>query len=161
MQAYKNAVENEKAQKEEAQNETYTETTTSEKPAKEGEQTFTKEKAWEIYNSPTGTARGLFENFKTLGMDAVEAKKEFLSKNPNPSENAKKAFRDVYKTELVKGKVTASEEDQVEELKELRVGGKAPKETLNEAQSKVSTNIKDSLLDAVSHTPPAAQTRTH
>ena len=43
IQAYRNAVENEKAQ-----NETSTETTTTEKPAKEGEQTFTKEKAWEI-----------------------------------------------------------------------------------------------------------------
>ena len=145
MQAYKNAVENEKAQKEEAQKEkAQNETTTTEKPAKEGEQTFTKEKAWEIYNSPTGTARGLFENFNTLGMDAAEARKEFLSKNPNPSENAKKAFRDVYKTELVEGKVTASKEDQT---KNLQVGGKAPRETLNEAQSKVSKNIKDLVLD--------------
>ena len=138
-QAYRNAKENEKAQ-----NETSNETTTTEKPAKEGEQTFTKEKAWEIYNSSSGTAIGLFENFNTLGMDAAEAKKEFLSKNPNPSENAKKAFRDVYKTELVEGKVTASEEDQT---KNLQVGGKAPRETLNEAQSKVSKNIKDLVLD--------------
>ena len=138
-QAYINAVENEKAQ-----NETSTETTTTEKPAKDGEQTFTKEKAWEIYNSPTGTARGLFENFNTLGMDAAEAKKEFLSKNPNPSENAKNAFRNVYKTELVESKVTASKEEQ---NKNLQVGGKAPRETLNEAQSKVSKNIKDLVLD--------------
>ena len=138
-QAYINAVENEKAQ-----NETSTETTTTEKPAKDGEQTFTKEKAWEIYNSPTGTARGLFENFNTLGMDAVEAKKEFLSKNPNPSETAKNAFRNVYKTELVESKVTASKEEQ---NKNLQVGGKAPRETLNEAQSKVSKNIKDLVLD--------------
>ena len=138
-QAYINAVENEKAQ-----NETSTETTTTEKPAKDGEQTFTKEKAWEIYNSPTGTARGLFENFNTLGMDAAEAKKEFLSKNPNPSETAKNAFRNVYKTELVESKVTASKEEQ---NKNLQVGGKAPRETLNEAQSKVSKNIKDLVLD--------------
>ena len=135
IQAYKNAVEKEKAQKEKAQ---------TEKPAKEGEQTFTKEKAWEIYNSPTGTAIGLFKNFNTLGMDAAEAKKEFLSKNPNPSETAKNAFRNVYKTELVEGKVTASKEDQT---KNLQVGGKAPRETLNEAQSKVSKNIKDLVLD--------------
>ena len=126
---------------EEKSDETSTETTTAEKPAKEGEQTFTKEKAWEIYNSPTGTARGLFENFKTLNMDAAEAKKEFLSKNPNPSENAKNAFRNVYKTELVEGK-----EEQTQN-QDLKVGGRAPRETLNEAQSKVSKNIKDLVLD--------------
>ena len=136
IQAYRNAKENEKAQKEKAD-----ETTTTEKPAKEGEQTFTKEEAWEIYNSPTGTARGLFENFKTLNMDAAEAKKEFLSKNPNPSETAKNAFRNVYKTELVEGK-----EEQTQN-QDLKVGGRAPRETLNEAQSKVSKNIKDLVLD--------------
>ena len=141
----KPAEENEKAKDEKAQNET----TTSEKPAKEGEQTFTKEDAWKIYYSPTGTAGGLFENFNTLGMDAVEARKEFLSKNPNPSEAAKKAFRDVYKTELVEGKVTASEEEQ---NKNLQIGGRAPRETLNEAQSKVSKNIKDLVLDEVYQT---------
>ena len=143
-QAYINAKENEKAQ-----NETSTETTTTDKPTKEGEQTFTKEKAWEIYNSPTGTATGLFENFNTLGMDAAEARKEFLSKNPNPSENAKNAFRKVYKSELVESKVTASEEDQTQNL---QVGGKAPREVLNEAQSKVSKNIKDLVLDEVYQT---------
>ena len=137
-QAYENAVENEKAQKEK-----------DEKPAKEGEQTFTKEKAWEIYNSPTGTAIGLFENFNTLGMTAEEARKEFLSKNPNPSDAAKNAFRNVYKTELVESKVTASKEDQT---KNLQVGGRAPRETLNEAQSKVSKNIKDLVLDEVYQT---------
>ena len=148
-QAYRNAKENEEAQneeaqKEKAQNETSNETTTTEKPAKEGEQTFTKEDAWKIYYSSTGTATGLFENFNTLGMDAAEAKKEFLSKIPNPSDAAKKAFRDVYKTELVDSKVTASEEEQ---NKNLQIGGKAPRETLNEAQSKVSKNIKDVVLD--------------
>ena len=143
IQAYRNVKENEKAQKEKAQNET----TTTEKPSKEGEQTFTKEKAWEIYNSPTGTARGLFENFQTLGMDAVEAKKEFLSKNPNPSENAKNAFRNVYKTELVEGKVTASKETQPAQTQNFQVGGKAPRKVLNEAQSETSKNIKDVILD--------------
>lgn len=142
--AWRNAIENEeakenkKAQKEETQ---------KEEPTKEGEQTFTKEKAWEIYNSPSGTATGLFENFNTLGMDAVEARKEFLSKNPNPSEAAKNAFRKVYKSELVEGKVTASEEEQTEGNKNFQVGGKTKRETLNEAQSKVSKNIKDLLLD--------------
>lgn len=134
---------NEKA-KEEKTDETSTETTTTEKPAEEGKQTLTKEEAWKIYDSPSGTATGLFKNFQTLNMDAVEARKEFLSKNPNPSEAAKKAFRDVYGSELVEGKVTASEEDK---NKDLKVGGKKQRETLNEAQSKVSKNIKDLVLD--------------
>lgn len=138
----KNAKENEKAK-----DETSDETTTTDKPTKDGEQTFTKEKAWEIYNSPSGTATGLFKNFQTLGMDAVEAKKEFLSKNPNPSENAKNAFREVYKSELVESKVTASKEGQTEGNKNFQVGGKTQRETLNEAQSKVSKNIKELLLD--------------
>ena len=141
-----NDLEDEKKATEKS-DETSTETTTAEKPTKEGEQTFTKEKAWEIYNSPTGTARGLFENFQTLDMDAVEARKEFLSKQPNPSEKAKNAFRKVYNSELVEGKVTASKEDQSEGNQDLKVGGKAPRETLNEAQSKVSKNIKDLVLD--------------
>ena len=136
-QAYINAKEDEKSD----------ETTTTDKPAKEGKQTFTKEKAWEIYNSPTGTARGLFENFNTLGMDAVEARKEFLSKNPNPSENAKNAFRNVYKSELVEGKVTASKETQPEQTQNFQVGSQTPRKVLNEAQSETSKNIKDVILD--------------
>ena len=80
-------------------------------------------------------------------MDAVEARKEFLSKNPNPSETAKNAFRKVYKSELVEGKVTASKEDQSEGNQDLKVGGKTQRETLNEAQSEVSKSIKDLLLD--------------
>ena len=134
-QALINAVENEKAQDEKS-----TETTTTEKPAKEGKQTFTKEDAWKIYDSPTGTAIGLFENFNTLGMTAEEAKKEFLSKQPNPSENAKNAFRKVYKSELV-------ETPETEGNKNFQVGGKTQRETLNEAQSNVSKNIKDLVLD--------------
>lgn len=134
--AYKNVKENEKSA------ETSTDKTT---PAKEGEQTFTKEKAWEIYNSPSGTARGLFENFKTLGMDAVEARKEFLSKNPNPSETAKNAFRNAYKSELVESKVTASKETQP--TQNFQVGSQTPRKVLNEAQSETSKNIKDVILD--------------
>ena len=130
-QALINAEENEKAQ-----NETSDETS--------GKQTFTKENAWEIYNSPTGTARGLFENFKTLNMDAAEAKKEFLSKQPNPSETAKNAFRDVYGVELVESKVTASKEDQTQNF---QVGSQTPRKVLNEAQSETSKNIKDVILD--------------
>ena len=144
MQAYINALENEKAQIEKENEKAQKEKAQTEKPTKEGKQTFTIEDAWKIYNSSTGTARGLFGNFNTLGMTAEDARKEFLSKVPNPSETAKKAFRDIYKTELVEGKVTASEEDQ---NKNLQIGGRAPRETLNEAQSKVSKNIKDLVLD--------------
>ena len=142
--AIKNAIKNEGKNEGKKATETSTETTTTEKPAEDGKQTFTKEKAWEIYNSPTGTATGLFENFQTLNMTAEEAKKEFLSKVPNPSENAKNAFRNVYGSELVESKVTASEEEQ---NKNFQVGGKTKRETLNEAQSKVSKNIKDLVLD--------------
>ena len=138
-QALINAKENENAQ-----DETSTETTTTEKPAEDGEQTFTKEDAWEIYNSPSGTATGLFENFSTLKMTAEEARKEFLSKNPNPSEAAKNAFRKVYGSELVESKATETEEDK---NKNFQVGSQTPRETLNEAQSKVSKNIKDLVLD--------------
>ena len=141
-QAFHNVKENEKAKDEKAD-----ETSTTEKPAKDGEQTFTKEKAWEIYNSPSGTARGLFENFQTLGMDSVEAKKEFLSKNPNPSENAKNAFRNIYKSELVESKVTASKETQPAQTQNFKVGGQVPRKVLNEAQSETSKNIKDVILD--------------
>lgn len=124
-----------------AKDEKAAETTTAEKPTKEVKQISTKEEAWKIYDSSSGTATGLFENFNTLGMDADEARKEFLSKNPNPSEAAKKAFREVYGSDLV---VTNDEEDKDQDLK---VGGKKSRETLNEAQSKVSKNIKDLVLD--------------
>lgn len=144
MQVYNNAIKTALKNNDE----TTDETTTTEKPAKDGEQTFTKEKAWEIYNSSSGTATGLFEIFNnTFGMTADEARKEFLSKNPNPSEAAKKAFREVYGSELVESKVTTSEEDQTEGNKDLKVGGQTKRETLNEAQSKVSKNIKDLVLD--------------
>ena len=142
-----NTLEDEEEKSDETSDETTTETSTTEKPAEEGKQTFTKEDAWDIYNSSSGTATGLFENFQTLNMDADEARKEFLSKNPNPSETAKNAFRNVYKSELVESKVTASEEDQTEGNKNFQVGGKTSRETLNEAQSKVSKNIKDLVLD--------------
>ena len=63
--------------------------------------TLTKESAWEIYNSPNGTANGLFESFNILGMTAEEARKEFLSKVPTPSDAAKKAFKEKYGVDLV------------------------------------------------------------
>ena len=80
-------------------------------------------------------------------MDAVEARKEFLSKNPNPSEAAKNAFRNVYKTELVEGKVTASKEEQPAQTQNFQVGSQTPRKVLNEAQSETSKNIKDVILD--------------
>ena len=145
IQAYRNTVENEKAQKEEAQKakdeETSAETTT-EKPTEEGKQTFTKEEAWEIYYSPSGTARGLFENFNTLNMDAVEARKEFLSKNPNPSDAAKKAFKETYGVDLVE-----TPKAETEGNKNFQVGSQTPRKVLNEAQSETSKNIKDVILD--------------
>ena len=63
--------------------------------------TLTKESAWEIYNSQNGTANGLFQSFNTLGMTAEEARKEFLSKVPTPSDAAKKAFKEKYGVDLV------------------------------------------------------------
>ena len=63
--------------------------------------TLTKESAWEIYNSKNGTANGLFESFNILGMTAEEARKEFLSKVPTPSDAAKKAFKEKYGVDLV------------------------------------------------------------
>ena len=63
--------------------------------------TLTKESAWEIYNSPNGTANGLFESFNTFGMTAEEARKEFLSKVPTPSDAAKNAFKETYGVDLV------------------------------------------------------------
>ena len=71
--------------------------------------TLTKESAWEIYNSPNGTANGLFESFNTFGMTAEEARKEFLSKVPTPSDAAKKAFKEKYGVDLV---VTDKDKDK-------------------------------------------------
>ena len=62
---------------------------------------LTKESAWEIYNSKNGTANGLFESFNILGMTAEEARKEFLSKVPTPSDAAKNAFKETYGVDLV------------------------------------------------------------
>ena len=71
--------------------------------------TLTKESAWEIYNSPNGTANGLFESFNILGMTAEEARKEFLSKVPTPSDAAKNAFKEKYGVDLV---VTDKDKDK-------------------------------------------------
>ena len=71
--------------------------------------TLTKESAWEIYNSQNGTAKGLFESFNTFGMTAEEARKEFLSKVPTPSDAAKNAFKETYGVDLV---VTNKDKDK-------------------------------------------------
>ena len=70
---------------------------------------LTKESAWEIYNSKNGTANGLFQSFNTFGMTAEEARKEFLSKVPTPSDAAKKAFKEKYGVDLV---VTDKDKDK-------------------------------------------------
>ena len=76
--------------------------------ADDTETTLTKESAWNDYNKDTGTAKGLFENFKTLKMTAEEARKEFLSKVSTPSDAAKKAFKEIYGVDLI---VTDDDDD--------------------------------------------------
>lgn len=73
------------------------------------ETTLTKESAWNDYNKDSGTAKGLFESFKTLEMTAEEARKEFLSKVSTPSDAAKKAFKETYGVDLV---VTDEDDDK-------------------------------------------------
>lgn len=73
------------------------------------ETTLTKESAWNDYNKDTGTAKVLFESFKTLEMNAEEARKEFLSKVSTPSDAAKKAFKEIYGVDLI---VTDDDEDK-------------------------------------------------
>lgn len=147
FRAYKNAIENEEREKERT-----SKTEKSEESVKEQvkeEEPLTKEKAWNDYYGAKGTARGLFENFQTLNMDADDAKKEFLSKNPKPSQPAIKAFKGIYGSDLVENK---NEQKQTETKKEetqsqnFQVGGQ-PRKTLNEAQSETSKNIKDVILD--------------
>ena len=90
-----NVVEGIKGNKEDT---TTTDDTTTTTPP---ETTLTKESAWNDYNKDDGTAKGLFENFNTLGMTAEDARKEFLSKITNPSDAAKKAFKEIYGVDLV------------------------------------------------------------
>lgn len=97
-----NVVEGIKGNKEDT---TTTDDTTTTTPP---ETTLTKESAWNNYNKDTGTAKGLFENFKTLEMTAEEARKEFLSKVSTPSDAAKKAFKEIYGVDLV---VTDDDDD--------------------------------------------------
>ena len=76
-------------------------TTTDDTTTTTPETTLTKESAWNDYNKDSGTAKGLFESFNTLGMTAEEARKEFLSKVSTPSDAAKKAFKEIYGVDLV------------------------------------------------------------
>ena len=83
-------------------------TTTDDTTTTPPETTLTKESAWNNYNKDTGTAKGLFENFETLGMTAEDARKEFLSKVSTPSDAAKKAFKEIYGVDLI---VTDDDDD--------------------------------------------------
>lgn len=150
--AYKNALENEKREKEKEE-QTKTENTKVEETVKE--EPLTKEKAWNDYYSAKGTAKGLFENFKTLGMNADDAKKEFLSKNPKPSQPAIKAFKSIYGTDLVENKT----ENKQNENQNFQVGSQTPRKSLNEAQSETSKNIKDVVLDETYQTLSADEKR--
>lgn len=98
-----NIIEGVKGNKEE---ETTTDDTTTTTPP---ETTLTLESAWNDYNKEEGTAKGLFESFKTLEMTAEDARKEFLSKVSTPSDAAKKAFKEIYGVDLV---VTDEDDDE-------------------------------------------------
>ena len=96
-----NVVEGVKGNKEEETATGNTTTTDDTTTTTTPETTLTKESAWNDYNKDTGTAKGLFESFKTLEMTAEEARKEFLSKVSTPSDAAKKAFKEIYGVDLV------------------------------------------------------------
>ncbi len=113
---------------------TKTETTKTEKP-------LTKESAWEKYNSKDGTVGGLFNDFMSLGMSADEARKEFLSKEPNPSTDVKQKFIEFYNEPLIKTTKTETTKNN-----DFKVGG-TQRKTYNEAQSETAKNIKDLLMD--------------
>ena len=85
---------------------------------------------------------------KYAGKENEKAQNE-TSTETTTSENAKNSFKDDHNTELVESKEEQTEEEQTEEEqnKNLQIGSKASRETLNEAQSKVSKNIKDLVLD--------------
>ena len=95
-----------------ATDDTTTDDTTTTTPP---ETTLTKESAWNDYNKDSGTALGLFENFKTLEMNAEDARKEFLSKVSTPSDAAKKAFKEIYGVDLV---VTDDDDDDKDKDKD-------------------------------------------
>ena len=164
-QAYKNAIENEKAKDEKS-----TETATKKE---ENRKKISLDAGWDAYNKPTGSAKQLFEIFKQLKMDVDAARREFFSKIEVPSEAAEKAFEEVYgeplltdlrraalKSKLDEREATKKKADlqaalnanldakyqKAEQNQNYQVGG-APRKVLNEAQSETSKNIKDVILD--------------
>ena len=152
-QAISNAMDSEKAKTEkstktstEVKEETpKTETSKTETP--KAEEILTKESAWEKYNSKDGTAGGLFKDFMSLGMSAEEARKEFLSKKPNPSPAAKQKFIEFYDEPLIKTTETSTEvKEETPKNNDFKVGG-TQRKTYNEAQSETAKNIKDLLMD--------------
>ena len=165
-QAYKNAIENEKAK-----DETSTETATKKE---ENRKKISLDAGWDAYNKPTGSAKQLFEIFKQLKMDVDAARREFFSKIEVPSEAAEKAFEEVYgeplltdlrraalKFKLDEREATKKKADlqaalnanldakyqKAEQNQDFQVGSQTPRKVLNEAQSETSKNIKDVILD--------------
>ena len=108
--------------------------------------TLTKESAWEIYNSKNGTANGLFESFNILGMTAEEARKEFLSKVPTPSDAAKKAFKEKYGVDLV---VTDKDKDKDKDKNKNKNKDKNKDKDKDDDEDKYKNKYKSSMYGII------------
>ena len=106
--------------------------------------TLTKESAWEIYNSKNGTANGLFESFNILGMTAEEARKEFLSKVPTPSDAAKKAFKEKYGVDLV-----VTDKDKDKDKNKNKNKGKDKDKDKDDDEDKYKNKYKSSMYGII------------
>ena len=107
---------------------------------------LTKESAWEIYNSKNGTANGLFESFNTFGMTAEEARKEFLSKVPTPSDAAKKAFKEKYGVDLV---VTDKDKDKDKDKNKNKNKNKDKDKDKDDDEDKYKNKYKSSMYGII------------
>ena len=107
---------------------------------------LTKESAWEIYNSKNGTANGLFESFNILGMTAEEARKEFLSKVPTPSDAAKKAFKEKYGVDLV---VTDKDKDKDKDKNKNKNKNKDKDKDKDDDEDKYKNKYKSSMYGII------------
>ena len=107
---------------------------------------LTKESAWEIYNSKNGTANGLFESFNILGMTAEEARKEFLSKVPTPSDAAKKAFKEKYGVDLV---VTDKDKDKDKDKNKNKNKDKNKDKDKDDDEDKYKNKYKSSMYGII------------
>ena len=105
---------------------------------------LTKESAWEIYNSKNGTANGLFESFNILGMTAEEARKEFLSKVPTPSDAAKKAFKEKYGVDLV-----VTDKDKDKDKNKNKNKGKDKDKDKDDDEDKYKNKYKSSMYGII------------